>query len=951
MNNILQLDRLYRLEKIAFHNSANMNFCCFDLTKNTHLQGSNGSGKSSILNTVQIGYLPYTSFDNIDKNYTFKSSKKFTKDETYNYYFPENNSYLIYEFRNPHGIFCQIIAKDGQQQFRRMFVSATYEEILPWFWTFENEDDILGKPTKINLFDLEQKVKSKQGKILNKKKDIENIIYKEYDINKDNCIFSVFHTNIEENKSKIINIIMRLSNDASMITNDILKSVMCEIMDTKGVNTDDKLDIDLLNIISELENLEIQGKDITLKKNLLNDKKRLDFCFNEFENNEKEIINLFFLISEYLDRTTNTIDNDLKINNGLLIDINTEINNHKNNIEEANNSLKSLENRIAVLNSHIEQHSKLEIEINNIMQKKNITNANDMLEQIKKQLNTNYDYLEDIKNSKNIEKRIKENKNKLKNNIDLKDNIIQQINNFNNLFLRTIPNNYSDILFTINNKFSSLINNENIKFKEDIINFCNLFTVNNNVLYLDNISLGHIKKYDFKTLEMLNIELDTINEEIYNIENIIKTDESKLKDSFSEHKEEELKKDINKLENIQQNTRLYLSGIDNYFKNKEEFDNKNNLHINLSNEIKLLQEHIKTAKENKANITENNKQLNNEKNQNDSYIEKFKIFTHGLQNEIKIPENYIPYNQHTNQSYHELKDLCNKNSLFLNEISTIIKNFINNEIIQDDKKISIKSNLNILDIKEELYNPLYRIYTDLNNEEELWKTNVKNNVVLISDRITNISNYIKQYNMIFNIYNKNLEKVKLSSINNFKIKPEYEPSILNLIKEFEDIGRLRNDGIEIFFEEKLTEKFKNIISILNIKKENGYKINANNLIKSIEIEYQDQYGKYITTAPSTGTNVVISTILLSMIIKDFGGDFDISIPINLDETGQIDNKNLKELITFINNNNLTLFSASPQLMMTNCGFQKSIKIDKYYNKDVKIGNFPRTIHLHFGDNI
>ena len=89
----------FKLNKIAFNNSCNSNFVSLSFEENTHISGRNGSGKSSKLNGVQLGFLPQVTFKNSNKYFYFKSSKgNFYKDEEcYDFYFPYKNSFIIYQ--------------------------------------------------------------------------------------------------------------------------------------------------------------------------------------------------------------------------------------------------------------------------------------------------------------------------------------------------------------------------------------------------------------------------------------------------------------------------------------------------------------------------------------------------------------------------------------------------------------------------------------------------------------------------------------------------------------------------------------------------------------------------------------------------------------------------------------------------------------------------------------
>jgi len=150
---------LFKLTKAAFHNSCGSNFVTLDFYENTHLSGTNGVGKSSKLNAIQIGYLPHNNFKGVEKNFYFVSKgKPYVASKVYEYHFPDLNSYIIYEFQNPHGTFCQIIYRGKEElSIERAFVPLTLDEIYDWFWIFEKDDE-LGKPTHLGYQQLIEKI-------------------------------------------------------------------------------------------------------------------------------------------------------------------------------------------------------------------------------------------------------------------------------------------------------------------------------------------------------------------------------------------------------------------------------------------------------------------------------------------------------------------------------------------------------------------------------------------------------------------------------------------------------------------------------------------------------------------------------------------------------------------------------------------------------------------------
>ena len=109
------------LNKIIFINSADksLKYAEVNLDGNVHFIGTQGVGKSTLLRAILFFY-------NADKQKLGIKAGQKTYDE---YYFPYQNSYIIYEVRTEHGLFCVMTFKSqGRVAFR--FFDTAYDKKL-----------------------------------------------------------------------------------------------------------------------------------------------------------------------------------------------------------------------------------------------------------------------------------------------------------------------------------------------------------------------------------------------------------------------------------------------------------------------------------------------------------------------------------------------------------------------------------------------------------------------------------------------------------------------------------------------------------------------------------------------------------------------------------------------------------------------------------------------------
>lgn len=105
------------LSKIIFINSASIKYSENDLDGNVHFIGTQGVGKSTLLRAILFFY-------NAESQKLGISREKKNYNE---YYFPYQNSYIIYEVQTETGKYCVLSFKNqGRVAFR--FINSGYDK-------------------------------------------------------------------------------------------------------------------------------------------------------------------------------------------------------------------------------------------------------------------------------------------------------------------------------------------------------------------------------------------------------------------------------------------------------------------------------------------------------------------------------------------------------------------------------------------------------------------------------------------------------------------------------------------------------------------------------------------------------------------------------------------------------------------------------------------------------
>lgn len=225
------------LNKIIFINSANkaLPYAEVNLNGNVHFIGTQGVGKSTLLRTILFFY-------NADKTKLGIKSGQKTYDE---YYFPYQNSFVVYEIETKNGAFCVLTFKSqGRVAFR--FFDGVYNKNNfidnegKAFETWDKIRDSLGKDTHYT-------------RIVSSYEDYRNILYGNNNgLHKEFRKYALIESKQYQNIPRTIsNVFLNTKLDAEFVKETIIKSL-----------NEDEIKIDLTTYSQHLRDFEAHLNDI-----------------------------------------------------------------------------------------------------------------------------------------------------------------------------------------------------------------------------------------------------------------------------------------------------------------------------------------------------------------------------------------------------------------------------------------------------------------------------------------------------------------------------------------------------------------------------------------------------------------------------------------------------------------------------------------------------------------
>lgn len=235
------------MKRIVLVNSASHGYSEIMLDEHLAMFGNNNRGKTASLAATKLLLYPESNFSDCEKKFKFTSkSRLFKKEESYEYYFPQANSYLILEVENPAGIFCMILYRIGHYQYHRLFIPKSYEELRPHFWNSATET----LATQLSVKYLQALTKEYNGIQIGDDRQLAKLMYGNF-ASKDSryCIVPLKDSNSESIKAFIS--LYELAFNAGKDESNKLPDAIATIIEMKRNRPEEKLDVKFTDLHEE----------------------------------------------------------------------------------------------------------------------------------------------------------------------------------------------------------------------------------------------------------------------------------------------------------------------------------------------------------------------------------------------------------------------------------------------------------------------------------------------------------------------------------------------------------------------------------------------------------------------------------------------------------------------------------------------------------------------------
>lgn len=285
LGNVFNLDLAseYKIHELIFINSGSNYYTRLPVDTHAALLSDNNSGKTSTLSALKLFLLPEVNFKDCKTKFGFASGGKYYANlDSFQYYFPGSESYIICNASNPKQNFCWILYRTTDLGYERMAVPCPYDEIEHLFWnsaSSRNENAGQHQPD-ITLSTLRQRLKKEYGgQVFSDRSVIGEAIYTRTSAADDHTRFSLLPM-VKKFSSASVDTVRALLGMAFSLSNastTTLPSAIGSIIDGMGMSVvkknDDGIFLDLDNALDEWRQLKTEdsylGKIATYRKQWL----------------------------------------------------------------------------------------------------------------------------------------------------------------------------------------------------------------------------------------------------------------------------------------------------------------------------------------------------------------------------------------------------------------------------------------------------------------------------------------------------------------------------------------------------------------------------------------------------------------------------------------------------------------------------------------------------------
>ena len=284
--NFDELKQRYTLKRIVYVNSATHGYSEFEIDAHMALFGDNNQGKTASLAGLKLALFPETSFTHCRRKFKFTGKDgDYSKEDSYAFYFPSYQSYIVIEVQNPGGHFCMVLYKaKGEWAYGRYFVPLAYEDIRLLFWNVDADGEGAFAP-ELSQEKLGPRLKSLAGVQATDPKDIADYLFAGHRGNPNQSRFCLCPLSDGSSTAAIdaFRNLYQLAFDIGQTDKRTLPRAIATIIEMRRGRKEERLSADLDQIMVAYQELSKEKNRLTRLENCASRWREVDSAYNHYK--------------------------------------------------------------------------------------------------------------------------------------------------------------------------------------------------------------------------------------------------------------------------------------------------------------------------------------------------------------------------------------------------------------------------------------------------------------------------------------------------------------------------------------------------------------------------------------------------------------------------------------------------------------------------------------------
>ena len=270
-----------------------------------------------MLNALKLFLLPEENFNGCKKKFGFASSKgdKFEGPESFSYYFPSDNSFIILEAENVHGRFCLVLHQGNKQfSYGRLAVPCELEKIRSLFWDFtSHENERMGAPNgQLSLKFVVSALKQFGAEQIGDVKTLKERLFSEKALDPKLgrfCLLPLKQGGTVRELEAWRQLI-HLAFDISAKDECTLPNAVATIIEGEKQRSAEQVSVDFDQILQAYNDLKQEGDRLQNFQNHLSDWHQFDQTYQQYGNDSKRAAQLYLNLVSSLDVCADKLEKD-----------------------------------------------------------------------------------------------------------------------------------------------------------------------------------------------------------------------------------------------------------------------------------------------------------------------------------------------------------------------------------------------------------------------------------------------------------------------------------------------------------------------------------------------------------------------------------------------------------------------------------------------------------------